>query len=399
VKTLLEDAAAAVVEAMESRSYSNFAIKPVKRCLTLLMEFCAEEGGEYTPELGVKFVEVMSGERSGKYHRRAWLNPDRCVRLVDSYVLAGQVDLSRAKRSAPPTLGTEFTSLLCAWKDDMEDRGLAATTVQHSVGYAQRYMAFLERRGIFSIEDADPKSVVAFIESLSSTYSQSGIRSAMSPLGRFIRFAGNAALVAAIGLVKIEKKRPIMPWLSEDEMDRIQIVIRSDVVKLRDRAICLLALTCGLRASDIVALKLEDIDWKAGRISVVQKKTGNPLALPLLPAVGNAISGYIISERPRSDDRNVFLGMTAPHRSLSGHTAVYQVLRRVFRLADIEMPFYGTRLTRHSAATRMFQAAVPSPTISAVLGHADPSSADAYIATDFEGMRSCVLPLPKAATL
>jgi len=397
--TLIEDAVTAVIETMELRGYSRLTIKPVRRSLALLMEFCKEKGNGYTPALGADFAKLMSDNGSGKYHRRAWLQPDRCVRLINSYVLTGQVDLSRLKSSAPPPLGTEFTSLLCIWKDDMEGRGLAATTVQHNVYYAQRYMAFLEGRGVFSIDNADPQSMMSFIESLSATHSQSGLRSAMAPLGRFVRFAGSSTLAAGLGLVKIERTRPIMPWLSDDDMNRIQAVLRTDAVNLRDRAICLLALTCGLRASDIVALKLEDIDWKTGHIYIVQQKTGNPLALPILSAVGNAISGYITGERPCSDERNVFLGIAAPHRRFSGHTAVYQVLRRVFWLAGIEMPFYGTRLTRHSAATRMLQASVPSPTISAVLGHADPSSVDTYIATDPEGMRACVLPLPKAATI
>jgi integrase len=392
----IEEAVAAVIETLESRGYSVHAIKATRRCLALLMEFCEEEGGGYTPAAGAEFVSLMSNDGPGKYRRRAWLNPSRCVRLVNSYIQAGQVDLSKPKRSAPPALGAEFMALLRAWQDDMESRGLAETTVRQSVGYAQRYMAFLEGCGVLSIDDADPQSVVAFIGSLGSTHSQSGLRSAMRPIGRFIGFTGNAALKSALGLIKIERNRPIMPWLSAGETGKILSVIHSDAVNLRDRAICLLALTYGLRASDIVALTLEDIDWRAGRISVVQQKTKNPLSLPLLPAVGNAVSGYIISGRPRTSGRSVFLSMIAPHGRLSGHAAIYRVLRRVFRIADIKAPFYGTRLTRHSAATRMFQADVPSPTISAVLGHADPSSADAYIATDAEGMRSCVLPLPKA---
>ena len=70
------------------------------------------------------------------------------------------------------------------------------------------------------------------------------------------------------------------------------------MVSARDAAITLLALTTGLRACDLVALRLVDIDWRAGTIGIVQQKTGNPLTLPLAPLVIAKLADYVLHERP-----------------------------------------------------------------------------------------------------
>ena len=57
----------------------------------------------------------------------------------------------------------------------------------------------------------------------------------------------------------------------------------------------------------------------------------------------------------------------------------------------------GTRVLRHSAASRLLRAAVPLPTISAVLGHADPESTNLYLSVDEARLLECVLPVPGGA--
>ena len=57
----------------------------------------------------------------------------------------------------------------------------------------------------------------------------------------------------------------------------------------------------------------------------------------------------------------------------------------------------GTRFLRHSTATRLLRAAVPLPTISAVLGHAAEDSTSVYMSADRERLLQCVLPVPAGA--
>jgi site-specific recombinase XerD len=95
----------------------------------------------------------------------------------------------------------------------------------------------------------------------------------------------------------------------------------------------------------------------------------------------------------------VFVRKVAPHTRLAGNSAVRVVMKNVFDVAGVAPEHLGTRLTRHNLASKMLTAQVGVPVIAAVLGHADPASADAYLETDLERMRGCVLPLPSGARL
>ena len=131
----------------------------------------------------------------------------------------------------------------------------------------------------------------------------------------------------------------------------------SGLVRARDAAITLLALTTGLRACDIVGLRLGDIDWRAQTIGIVQQKTRNPLTLPLVALVTAKLADYVLHERPRSRDDHVFLRDNAPHTKLADHASIYRVTATTFRTAGVTDIKVGTSVLRHSAASRLLRAA------------------------------------------
>ena len=100
----------------------------------------------------------------------------------------------------------------------------------------------------------------------------------------------------------------------------------SEAVSTRDAALTLLALTTGLRACDIIALKLADIDWRGQTIGIVQQKTNNPLTLPLAALVTAKLAAYVLDERPNSNDDHVFLRSVAPYTRLADHASIYVVI-------------------------------------------------------------------------
>ena len=93
----------------------------------------------------------------------------------------------------------------------------------------------------------------------------------------------------------------------------------------------------------------------------------------------------------------MFLRCKAPHTRLADHASVYRVTATTFRTAGVTDVKVGTRVLRHSAASRLLRAAVPLPTISAVLGHADQESTNVYLSTDEARLLECVLPIPAGA--
>jgi integrase len=394
----IDEVVAAVTAALRAAGYVEGRLVVYRTCLRRLKRLCDEHGGMYTKRLGALFASQTTSPRSGEFSKQRYFDHGRCARLADSYLESGVVDLSmwRKPRLAPRTSG--FVALVAAWEADGADRGLADSTRWQYSDAARRFLVHAEAEGFTSLEAAPGWLATGFLESLAGSWAPTGLRSFMSAFRPFVRFTGQERLIAALECVRFDRARLVAPVLGDAEVAAVVAAAGSAAVSARDRAITLLALATGLRACDICALRLEDIDWRAGRISIVQQKTGNPLTLPLLPQVGNAISAYLLGKRPADADGHVFVRACAPHTGLSAHAAIHRVLKRVFGLAGVAPPVHGTFLTRHSAASRMLRAGTPAPVISAVLGHADPASADRYLAADADAMRRCVLPLPEAVS-
>ena len=165
-----------------------------------------------------------------------------------------------------------------------------------------------------------------------------------------------------------------------------------------DAAITLLALSTGLRACDIVDLRLSNVDWRGQTISLVRRKTGNPLTEPLTELLTSRLADHVLRDRPRTGDEHVFLRRLAPHGRLGDHAAIHRVTVQVFRAAGVvdvragRDPFAAAQ-----RASRMLRAATPLPTISAVLGHASEESTKQYMSVDDDRLLSCVLPVPPGA--
>lgn len=261
----------------------------------------------------------------------------------------------------------------------MGDRGLASATRAAYGRVARAYLVFLESGGIYWLDAADGASVLGFLESLSDRWAESSLPWVISDFRPFLKFTGRADLVDAVGLAGVKRSHGILPVLGDTDQALVVQACASETVSARDAAITLLALTTGLRACDIVGLRLADIDWRATTIGIIQQKTSNPLTLPLAPLVATRLADYILDERPDSGDGHVFLRSKAPHTRLADHASIYKVTADTFRKAGVTEVRAGTRFLRHNAASRLLRAGVGLPTISAVLGHASPESTNTYM--------------------
>jgi integrase len=119
--------------------------------------------------------------------------------------------------------------------------------------------------------------------------------------------------------------------------------------------------------------------------------------VPLSALVAARLAGYVLGERPDSADDHVFLRSLAPRTQLADHASIYRVTAETFGKAGVADVKAGTRFLRHNAASRLLRAAVPLPTISAVLGHASAESTNLYMSVDEDRLLECVLPVPTGA--
>jgi site-specific recombinase XerD len=182
-----------------------------------------------------------------------------------------------------------------------------------------------------------------------------------------------------------------LPW--ETVREFLRSIDQSTPLGMRDYAMFLLIVTYGLRASDIVALRLDDIEWRAGRICVAQRKTSAPLLLPLTDEVGATLIEYLRRSRPSLPHREVFLRARAPTGILKP-TAVTEAFQAWSRRSGLRIPFQGPHCLRHSFAVHLLRQGVSLKTIGDVLGHRSAESTCVYLRLAVEDLRDVALPLP-----
>jgi site-specific recombinase XerD len=162
---------------------------------------------------------------------------------------------------------------------------------------------------------------------------------------------------------------------------------------LRDRAILLLLARLGLRAGDIVSLRLDDIDWRQATLSV-RGKSRRETRLPLPQDAGDAVLAYLERVRPRVAGDRAFFMLNAPIRPLTSSSAVAYIVRSAIRKAGIDPPITGTRLLRHSAATTMLRGGATLDMVGAVLRHRSLDMTAHYAKVDVRMLQQIAQPWP-----
>jgi integrase/recombinase XerD len=168
---------------------------------------------------------------------------------------------------------------------------------------------------------------------------------------------------------------------------------RSRVIGLRDLAILTLLARLGLRAGEVAALSLEDIDWRAGEL-IIRGKGCRSERLPLPHDVGEPIAGYLRDARPATAlDRAVFVRVRAPHHRMTPAAVTYVVKAAALR-AGLD-PVHAHRL-RHTAASELLRCGATLPEVGQVLRHRRAATTAIYAKVDREALRQIARPWPGA---
>jgi site-specific recombinase XerD len=388
------------LDALKEADYQDSTIYEYKKTFVKLVGLAESLGTDrYDSALGEVFVGDTASEKTGGYSFWRWKRRNQCVRMLDHYLEHGKFRLGsffEHKDAMPATAA--FQGLLAGYVDHLKDRSLSASMVYSCRHMALGFFSHLESSGRLFMDAVTPKDIHSFISVLRGKWSESGMRSAMSALRPLMAFIGRKDLEDVVRRIRTVRARPILPTLSCEEESALWDALSDEgCLTARDRSIVLLSLLMGIRACDIVNLRLKCIDWRLGHIVFTQTKTGNTALLPLPAVIGNALSDYLLNERPSVGCDHVFISKNAPHSPLGGHSACYQIVKKAFGAAGMGMrqSMCGTRLLRHNAATRMLKSGAAVGAIAAVLGHAHTDSTEIYLSVDEEGLRACTLPLPK----
>lgn len=377
---------------LASQGYARHSLRTVARFLIVIAEAL---GLAKRPDEPITRAEIETQAKlwTRRYHRERFTpvssaTRPRFVRFATGWLRF----LGRLQPLTPPA--GPFDEWLHAFADDLrQDRGLNAKSVSN---HCRSIRDFLGRLGV--PQRAWRRVDLAAIEAVlvrkfaGASYARNTVYHYGEALRAFLRYAQSRGwcrrgLVEGILLPRIYQQERIPtgpPW------EVVQRLIAQSVgdspVDIRDRAILMLLAVYGLRAGEVVRLRLSDIDWQQDRLIVTRPKTGRSQTFPLCRSVGSAILRYLQHARPRSPHRAVFLHGRAPYAPLASSGVTSLVAHR-FAALGLRPPHCGAHALRHACATHLLERGLTLKEIGDHLGHQHPEATRIYTKVDVKHLR------------
>lgn len=301
-----------------------------------------------------------------------------------------------------PAPATPVERMLAGYREYLTvERGLSAKTVELNVRLARPFLreraeACGGRLDLRTLSVADVNAFVV-VEFGLRPGAVKRLVTALRSLLVFLHVAGllDRPLAAAVPSPSGWTQTGLPKALPDDQVAALLAFCdRSTVTGRRDFAILTLLARLGLRVGEIAALRLEDIDWRRGEITVHGKGNRRD-RLPLPADVGEALVDYLRHDRPPGLDRAVFLRAQAPYRGLTSGavSTLAEVAGRRAGLGTV-----GAHRLRHSAATAMLRRGGSLTEIGQVLRHARPATTAIYARVYEPALRALARPWPVADT-
>jgi integrase/recombinase XerD len=342
-----------------------------------------EQQGRTTAGLRPQLVErFVAARKSAGYQRLA---SSRAVAPLTDYLAAAGLMAA----PAPPAAG----GVLAAYRDYLlAERGLAASTVRNYLD-AARLLAGQDGLGLESLTGAGVSRFVLAQCRSRSTGSAAVLVTGLRSLLRYLYLAGVTEVPLAEAVPSVAPASPLPPAAGPGQASLLlESCDRRTAGGLRDYAVLVVLARLGLRAGEVAAMRLGDIDWRAGQVTVRGK--GRRLdQLPLTADAGQAIADWLRGGRPECSCRNVFTTLLAPLGPLTGK-AVSAIVKRAGWRAGI--PAVTAHQLRHGTATALLRAGASLPEVGQVLRHASLLNTARYARVDHGALSAVARPWPGA---
>ena len=279
------------------------------------------------------------------------------------------------------------------------ERGLVAHTIVGYQGFVRQFLVCRFQERPFCLKAVKASDISDFVLRHSPNMAVRRAQLMTTAFRSFFRFLFQkgelqADLAASVPRVADWRLAAVPKFLAPKEVKRVlKACDRGTAVGHRDYTILLLLARLGLRAGEVVALQLEDINWRAGEILIRGKGLLHD-RMPLPADVGEALASYLRRDRPACQTRRVFVCMKAPRRGFAGPSTLTTIVRRALEHADLHPAFKGAHLLRHSLATSMLRAGATMGEIAEILRHRTANTTEIYAKVDFDALRSVAHPWP-----
>jgi len=347
--------------------------------------------GELTP---ARVEEFLAARRAEGY--TLWLSTKAMVPVLE--YLRG---LDVVPTPSPDVPATPAEKLVEHYRTYLvHERGLAVGTVVSYLHVAGLFFSTRSPEGELDLERLTAAEVTDFVLAEcaarkvgSAKYVVCGLRSLL----RFLYVEGHtqSQLAAAVPKVAGWRLAGLPTAFGRQEVARLLASCdRRRTFGRRDFAGLGLLTRLGLRAGEVAALELPDIDWRRGEV-VIRGKGRRQERLPLPVDVGEAIVGWLRKGRPHCECTKVFTRVRAPHRGLTSG-GVSAIVRAACARAGL--PEVNAHRLRHTAATEMLRAGAGLAEVGQVLRHASLLTTSIYAKVDRTALRSLAQPWPGSAS-
>lgn len=371
-----------------SRDSSRRHIRCLRRTLEPVRRACAERryaDREVRAMFATSFTSksAMVGARATERLYRRFLD------------VGGRLPAERPRRDPRALLLARYRGYLT------EVRGCTAPTVdQHLTTVAD----FLQRAlGVGqSLRELTSRHTDAYLAARAGDVSRETLQHIVARLRAFFRYCctqrvvrGRLDAIDTPRTYRGERPPRALPWPLIQQL--LQSIDRAGKAGWRDYAILHLMAHYGLRPSEVVALRLDSIDWAAKTVHVEQRKARSTLLLPLMPHTVTLLRRYLADGRPRSGDRHLFLRVRDPAGALQ-HTAIGDLFRKRAKQAGLPLDQYCSYSLRHGFAVRLLARGVGIKAIGDLLGHRSFESTQVYLRLETDLLRVIALPVPRSRT-
>ncbi len=376
-------------------------INDLKLTCTQLTNYFIEINEDFSPELADKWVEKHIKLNSGtETEKRKYRYLRRNIELLKDYYANGSISWKKyrfIKKEGP--ISEEYTALLEIYLQFLKVEGMAQATIVFSDRVCRMFLLYLEQSDIWDLQSLTPTKVKEFFtRACMLGRIPEGLRAYAYRIRKFLSYAADEQLtnyqIPLSVPTECSRRTKIVTTISRGiELQLLSKEKFSTRLGKRDHAMILLALRLGIRSSDILNLKLSDVDWNNNTLSLIQQKTGEPLTLPLLPEVGNALAAYILNGRPDSSSPHIFLRTVAPFTNATRSVCYDSTVRNLKPDLYKKTEHHGLHILRRTRASQMLADGISSSIIASFLGHKNMRSIDVYLSTDHVNLRDCALTL------
>jgi site-specific recombinase XerD len=377
----------------------GFASSTVQSRVPVLVgfgEFAAAQGAgtwEELPQHVAPFVAFWPQRHGARLRTPALERQQRgqLQKLIEEMIEGAVAGFERAspRRRLPEPFATEAPEFFPYLRSE---RGLRETSVRQYAHYLRCFETHLAQQGHPALCGLRPEHLRSFIERTGEHLSRASVASACECLRGFLRYLFREQVlkrdlspaVERPRLYRMERVPRSIPW-SETRRLLAQID-RQGVAGRRDFAIVLLLVTYGLRAHEVAALTLENLDWRAGLLRIPHRKAAHSTHYRLTAAVGEALLDYLEHGRPETRDRHIFFNLHAPLRAIQPHRVAQRATHWLQR-AGIQVPRAGSHTLRHTVVQHLLDHDVPLQQIGDYVGHRCPESTQIYLKVDLHHLR------------